>query len=123
MADMYKNQLQELAQRSCWFSQQGREPRRGSSQRPTVWVSPAWVSGRRGMGLFLVCCWFVGNFSFSFGVDELIFIFCMFVKWMMWQIMSGCYKRGGLRSNLTIGALIINIDTKLPNTHYCSINN
>jgi hypothetical protein len=29
----------------------------------------------------------------------------MFVKWMMWQTMNGCCKRGDLQSNQTIGAL------------------
>jgi hypothetical protein len=32
--------------------------------------------------------------------------FTMFVKWMMWQIMSGCCKMGSLQCNLTVGALL-----------------
>ena len=72
-----------------------RDPRGGSHWHGSLAVV-AWVFS-----------WFVGHFSFWFGVGKLIFIFCTFVKWMMWQIMSWCYKRSGLQSNQTTWALLL----------------
>jgi hypothetical protein len=59
---------------------QDREPHSGSSQRPTAWVSPAWVSGRHGVDLFLVCNWFAGIFHFDLVWISSFLFFAMFVK-------------------------------------------
>jgi hypothetical protein len=75
-----------------------RDPRRGSRRHGSL--------GRRGVGLSWFASGLLGISHFDWvGMSSFLF-FAMFDKWMMWQIISGCCKRGGLQCNLTIGALI-----------------